>query len=293
MGDPRFCVGPVEPPSGAASAAAARIQENSLPAILVWSVLPRSGSVYTAELLHLHPEVHAFPNEVWEHPFLKNLHHLMRFRDAFFRDYAPNRGRIGENDFLSLFGASFMAYLKSFAPEGIRILLKEPSVDFLAYAPIVFPLEDSVVVLRDGRDVVASTLRTWPETDFGKACHRWERSCRLILKMESSWSEDGTDPLLVRFEDVVRLPEEFVRTACERFELDPNRYPFHRIESLPVLGSSTLSPPGKVTWAPTRKPPGFNPVGHWHSWPPERKDRFKEIAGEMLIEAGYEENHQW
>ena len=41
------------------------------PAIIMHGVIPRSGTVYIGELLRLHPDLHAYPNDIWEIPFLE------------------------------------------------------------------------------------------------------------------------------------------------------------------------------------------------------------------------------
>lgn len=40
-------------------------------AIIIHGVMPRSGTNYIAALLRLHPDLYAFPNDIYEIPLLK------------------------------------------------------------------------------------------------------------------------------------------------------------------------------------------------------------------------------
>jgi hypothetical protein len=71
------------------------------------------------------------------------------------------------------------------------------------------------------------------------------------------------------------------------------QYPFDRIDTLPVQGSSSIQTNGKVDWAPKKKPADFNPVGRWNSWDPTLKNQFKQIAGETLVKVGYADDINW
>jgi protein-tyrosine sulfotransferase len=99
-------------------------------ALILHGILPGSGTVYAGELLRLHPDLHAYPYEVWEFPFLQLTGDLRRIQEGFLRIYEQNIGKVGAQDFLPLFGASVLAYLYEGVPEGQRVLLKVPSVQY-------------------------------------------------------------------------------------------------------------------------------------------------------------------
>lgn len=272
------------------------------PTIVIHGIMPRSGTVYVGELLRRHPDLHAYPNNVWEAPFLQQTDHVLRMQRDFFLTYEQNVGKIGQHDFLPLFGAAFIAYLYSFVPEGKRMLLKVPGVHHLDRFFAAFPHEHLLLLVRDGRDVVHSTRKTWPQITFGMACRRWKRSARMVLACHQRYKSDHSKPStgssgrcywLARFEDAVRDPAAFVRQACQRFGLDDDAYPFGDIDRLPVRGSTTLSQQRPVDWAPVDKPRDFDPIGHWQDWSWWRKWRFKRIAGQELIALGYCEDLDW
>ena len=261
------------------------------PAIIIHGVMKRSGTVYVGDLLGLHPDLYPYPNRVWEIPFLPLTGDILRIQRNFFFDYEQNIGKIGENDFLPLFGSSFIAYLYSFVPEGKRMLLKMPSVQYLNYFFSVFPYENLLVLMRDGRDVASSTVKTWPQIRFSHACQRWDRSARMVLRFHEHYS-GRAGYWMARFEDVVRDPVAFVKETCKRFGLDERKYPYEEIESIPVQGSSSFKEQGKARYF-VPKPKGFNPVGRWQQWSAGKKRTFKRIGGQTLMDLGYCEDLDW
>ena len=261
------------------------------PAIILHGIMKRSGTVYVGDLLGLHPDLCQNPNLIWEVPFLNHTDVLLDFQERFFFDYQYNVDKIGKRDFLPLFGASLIAYLHSFAPAGQRVLVKVPSVEFLNYFYLEFPFEQLLVLVRDGRDVVASTLKTWPQLQFSDVCVRWNRSARMVIEFEKRHAQKK-GYWFARFEDAVRDPAGFVAEACCRFNLDEQKYPYDEIASIPVQGSHQFQKDGRAEyWIP--KPPGFNPVGRWQEWSGMQKAVFKRIAGRSLMELGYCESLDW
>jgi protein-tyrosine sulfotransferase len=262
-------------------------------AIVIHGIMPRSGTVYVGELLRLHPDLTAFPNRIWEAPFLQLSGDVVALQEKFLWAHRHNAGKLNDKDFLPLFGAALITYLHSFMPEGQRMLLKVPGVHYLSDFYHMFPGEHLLVLTRDGRDVAHSTVKTWPQILFSFACRRYRRSAEMVLACHEQYRQRERGYWLARFEDAVRDPERFVRQACARFDLDVDRYPFDRIGTLPLRGSSTVTDEGDVTWHPVDKPRDFNPVGHWENWSAWRKWRFKRIAGQALLALGYCENLNW
>lgn len=260
-------------------------------AIIIHGIMPRSGTVYVGDLLGLHPDLALTPNKVWEIPFLKLTGDILRVQEEFFRSYKNNRGKIGEADFLPLFGGSFIAYLHSFAPEEKRMVLKMPGVQYLNYFFSVFPHESLLVLVRDGRDVVHSTVKTWPGLRFSDVCRRWNRSARMILAAQECYA-GRQGYWMARFEDAVRDPRAFVKEACINLGLDEDKFPYEKIEAIPVQGSSSLIKEGKTRYW-VKKPTGFNPIGRWEQWSTGKKRTFKRIAGPALIDLGYCDSLDW
>ncbi len=265
--------------------------ENKPASIIIHGVMRRSGTNYVGDLLNLHPDLCGFPNQIWEVPFLKTTGNLLDAQNEFLNGYHRNRERIGEGEFLPLFGASFIAYLYSFVPEDKRMLLKVPSVEYIAYFKNVFPFEKAIVLQRDGRDVVASTIRTWPNMNFQDVCYSWKTAQEEIIKfIHDSNSEQIC---FCKFEDAVQDAQKFVKSVFQKLKIDDDRFPYDEIGNLPVKGSSELKVGGKVTWKAQERPKNFNPIGRWTNWNNQQKRTFKNICGETLIKAGYAKDMNW
>ncbi len=267
--------------------------EDRKPAIIIHGVMPRSGTVYVGELLRLHPDLQAYPNDIWEFPFLQLTGTLDAAQEQFFKAYKYNMGKIGEDDFLQIFGASIIAYLYKYLPSDKRLLIKVPDVCYLNYFETVFPNENLLLLMRDGRDVVSSTIRTWPKKKFSDACIRWDLSAKIALKYDDVNGGEKNGFLLARYEDAFKDPVSFVTDACNYMGLDVNRYPFDKMDEIRVIGSSSHKKDGKVTWEGEGKPKDFKTQGRWEDWSEKDKDTFKKIAGESLIKSGYCDNLDW
>jgi hypothetical protein len=262
-------------------------------AMIIHGVMQRSGTVYVGELMRLHPDLYAYPNEIWEIPFLRFIDKIIDFQKDFLQVYPQNRAKIGEHDFLPLFGSAFIDYLYSWVPEGKRMLLKVPNVQYLNYFFSVFPYESLIILLRDGRDVVSSTLKTWPERQFSEVCYQWSESIKMSLGFDAYYRDRSERYLMVKYEDILDNPVDFIKQTCDRFNLDYKKYPFEKIKELPVRGSSSIKQEGKTTWEPVEKPINFKPTARWQEWSTKQKRTFKKIAGQTLIDAGYSNNLDW
>lgn len=263
------------------------------PAILLHGVMPRCGTVYVGELLRLHPDVFAYPHDLWELPLLQTTPQVLACHREFMQGYRHNAGKLPPNDFLAIFGAGMLGYLHTATPPGKRLLVKVPSVQYLTHFYAMFPHEHLLVLMRDGRDVVQSTLETWPALQFTTVCRRWQLAANMVLAFERQVSDRASGCWLARYEDAVTDPESFVRRACRVYDLDERRYPFEKMGSLPVRGSSENKQRGHVDWDSTPRSDSFHPIGRWLRWSRTRKWLFKRIAGRTLVRTGYETDDDW
>lgn len=271
---------------------AKRIRGDSPPTIFLHGIMPRSGTVFVGNLIKLHPDLAAYPGEIWEIPFLCSTGSILDFQDSFFSAYSMNDDKIGRNDFMRMFGAAFIRYLNDF-DSSKRLFMKEPRVRFLNYFFDQFPDENLVLLVRDGRDVVSSTIRSWPEKDFESVCEEWDKAAKICLSFTEHHQDKESQWLLSKFEEILDAPSDFVRQVCTKFSLDQSRYPFDEVDLIPVQGSSMQKKDGQVTWEPIKKDADFNPIGRWSDWTDQQKDRFKLLAGESLITLGYEDSMDW
>ncbi|MCB8978372.1 MAG: sulfotransferase [Ardenticatenaceae bacterium] len=264
------------------------------PAIFIQGIMPRSGTVYIGELLCRHPDLYAYPHHLWELPMLPLTADIRQLQQKFMLGYKMNEGKLQDDDFLPLIGAAMMAHLHAPAPQHQRVLAKMPSVQYLSQFFSMFPHENVLVLVRDGRDVVHSTLRTWTHLNFIQVSLLWNRSAKSVLYAMDHFEKNHCHGYwMTKYEDALQDPVSFAQEACRRFGLDESRYPFEEIDKIRVIGSSKLEEKGKVGWRHIKRPQNFRPVEYWSKWPLVKKSVFKVIAGQSLIDLGYCEDMKW
>ncbi len=264
------------------------------PAIIIHGVLQRSGTNYLGNLLEMHPAVAAYPNHTVEFPFLKFMAGLEDMQRQYRQFHPELLKSMCEGDFLPLLGSATIRYLQSFIPEGQTLLLKMPEVVNIEHFFTAFPKEKLILLMRDGRDVVSSTVRSWPHFDFAEVAQNWNEAANRLLDFREELERSGHPSFLyVRYEHVVSDPRDFVESACRICELPIADYPLERAERAPVIGSSSIKEGGDVKFDPVAKPAGFKSTGRWQEWSDREKELFKRIAGASLARAGYAVDSEW
>ena len=283
-----------ETESEALRAIADRVRgERRAPVIFVHGVLPRSGTNLVANALALHPDVVPFPSELWEFPVLHAASGARALRDEIIAMFPANEGRIEKHALLAYLASAWIADLQAQHPNKL-ILLKSPHVRELSLFPSIFPRDRLVLCLRDGRDVAASSARTFKGGLLGKGglfgksfrqlAIEWSQATEAALDL-SDQQQEGV--ALVRFEDMVEKPKDSVEQIWQELGLSSKGYPYDELARLPVFGSSTNEAVGDDRWTPVAVTKEFAPVGRWRNWPERRKEAFARIAGRTLCRAGY------
>jgi hypothetical protein len=271
---------------------AKKIRGNCKPAIIIYGVTARAGSNYLAQLLGQHARLHLNPRKWLEPRFLGLARDIITAQQRFMKA-SKIESPLAESDFLAFLGASIIAYLYEGVPASKQILLKTVETQNLRLFFQMFPHEKLILLLRDGRDVVESTLLSWPERLFDQACKNWADNATEILDFEKSAKTSNKAYIIVRYEDVFRDPLQQAARILQRFSLNIKEYPSEKAGDVPIYGSSTIRENGKLHWKPVPRFEGFNPVGRWTAWTAEKKEIFKSIAGEVLVLCGYEKNMNW
>jgi hypothetical protein len=115
----------------------------------------------------------------------------------------------------------------------------------------------------------------------------------MMIGFDTYYCDKKSDYLFVKYEEILENPVDFIKKVCDHYGLDFHKFPIDKIEILPVIGSSSISNQGQVTWQATEKPKTFNSTQHWLAWSAEEKQTFKEIAGQTLIDLNYEKHLDW
>jgi hypothetical protein len=280
-------------------AAEARVAELSRAArgpgpapILVLGVMPRSGTNFLRDLLAAHPDVHADPGRLYEYPLLQVAPGAAALMDDFIARFPLNAEVLTRWDALGLLAGAWLGALQREAGAR-RILLKSPHVQNLTLATSVFAGAKIVLCLRDGRDVIDSSLNTFSRRSLSRKTFRqlaqeWRLGTEAILSYDAGGSRACADVVVIRYEEVVEAPEPALRRVFDAVGLDAGRYDFTKVSAMPVRGSSRSRAAEADRWQPEDRNADFRPVQRWASWPPARKARFDRIAGKVSREAGYE-----
>lgn len=165
-------------------------------------------------------------------------------------------------------------------------------------------------IVRDGRDVVASLVAAssswggrWAPADLRAAAAMWREH---VLGARSAAGDDRY--IEVRYDDLLTDgPGQLVRILahcgvsatleeateiCERFTFDRvSTTPTRTYEAVLIGGEAA-----RQARDSTREPDGFFRVGtngSWRTWGRRECWAFDEVAGELLVELGFEESRDW
>ncbi|WP_170426005.1 sulfotransferase family protein [Ruegeria arenilitoris] len=272
---------------------ARRARGNINTPIVVLGVMPRSGTNFVRDLMSKHLDVAADPGRLYEFPLLHAAGDAAAFTRDFLRYFPRNQEVMGKHDILAMLAGAWFRELQA-QDETKHILLKCPHVQDLSLARHIFPDAKIVLCLRDGRDVVESSLKTFSRfsltsKNFRQLADEWRLGTEAIMTFDSvAGANANEDTMIIRYEDVVGNTHENVRKLLTHVGLAEDRYPWDQIDKMPVRGSSQSKVSDDDRWKPEAKTSDFNPVKRWASWSDARKARFDKLAGSALELAGYE-----
>jgi hypothetical protein len=156
----------------------------------------------------------------------------------------------------------------------------------LEYFHRIFPCARLLIIVRDGRAVTESAVKTY-NTSHEQAAREWANAARIIMNFQQKSSAEHKY-LIVRYEDLYLQTEKELRRVFDFLDLDATNYDFAAAQNLPVRGSSSLKAPGKaVHWRPVEKSASFDPMSRWKNWSRAKHERFNWIAGTAMAHFGY------
>ena len=257
--------------------------------IFVLGILHRSGTNFLRDLLCEHPDC-AMVQQIGEDYLLAHADILEDYVDKVSRSWNTEWDREGLlkhrlQECLAQGSISWLASItKEVYPALSRYLVtKTPSVRHLRGASM-FPESKVIVLVRDGRAVVESGIRSfgWP---FEQAVRAWANAAEVIAEER----DRGMPFLLVRYEDLVQDLRAELQRIFEFLGIDSNQYDFKKAENLPVKGSSTFGRTKEdLVWTPTAKNDDFTPLERYAGWSRVRHERFNWLAGAPNAYFGYE-----
>ena len=255
--------------------------------IFILGISQRSGTNFLFDLVRLHPDCGA-PSINWEDFLVHHSDALVRYVNSIFRGWR-RRGTAQEVEDLlyEQLGNGLISVLTS-RIKAKRVVTKTPSVRNLNYFFKIFPRAYLLILVRDGRAVVESRVRTFGES-YETAMRRWTNGADTILRFRQSTDGLHANCLVVRYEDLWNKPEEELRRIFAVVGLDADKYDFNAAINLPVRGSSTFHGNEKkhYHWKPVEKTTDFDPLARANHWSRSTHERFDWIAGEKLASFGY------
>jgi protein-tyrosine sulfotransferase len=267
--------------------------------VFIHGVLPRSGTNYLSRALRCHPDLAASSRGLWEFPHLKKSDPLLSYAASMAR--SPKLPHLEESELLRMIGDAWLTYASEGLPEGCGLVLKEPSVKHLDRFFRFFPRASLLVLMRDGRDIACSSLRTrfaspgsfdWrhPRTyrrrsrsPVAELARRWSEASRTVRAFMDE-AEAGARVRVVRYEELVEDPTGELRRILEFLGLPAERFAWDTLVALDVRGSSFVgNRQGALDWDGSAPPPEvFEPVGRWRAWSKRELRAFASIAGPEL-----------
>lgn len=267
--------------------------------VFIHGITPRSGTNFLARVLECHDDLSKNPHRVWELPHLRNAVPLLDYAAGM--SHSPKMPGLEPETLLPYLGKGLLEYLVEGIPTQCRLVVKEPSVENITQFFAFFPRSNLVILIRDGRDVACSALRTkfaapprlqllHPRTwrlafrhPLNVLAEQWTNSSRTIREFleEIRESEFSERVRVVRYEDVVRDQEGEIERILAFLNLDAERYDWNRLGNLRVRGSSFLANDRELVRTE------FNPIGRWREWSQRQREAYLSIAEEELQHWGY------
>ncbi len=278
----------------------------------------RSGTNYIGAMMATHPDVATVPegNSTSE---VRLVATLSGFVGATEQLRHLSRGLPDEMftwpDIGPAIGDAFVTRLwEAAGPQtATTMFLKDPNADNLSEMVQMMPDARYLVVVRDGRDTVASLLglparRSRPPVRrvlrrLSKASGRdtvtfvrgWAAAARSILRFEASPEclILGTRYERVRYEDLVADPRAAAQRIFQFYGLRVDEEILDAAAAVQVMGSTFLRQEQRAknerpTFEPIARDSSFKPVGRWESWPRRRVLLFDRLAGAELTALGYQ-----
>ncbi len=254
----------------------------------------RSGTTWLCNLLRMHPDaaIPAAPlaREDW---LLHFSHHLRLYSQSIeqrvgTRNHEPEDASGFAARAMAGFGRAMLALAMPADSQASHIVFKTPTLAGIRNAADMFPNGRVVVIVRDGRASVESSMRSWPQffdNNLSLATQRWAEAIRELLQL----MDDMPGRLMtVRYEDLYLDPQRRLRVLLRYCGLDPAAFDPAWLERVPLRGSSVHRPwRGDLSWKGMPVPGDFDPLGRFSHWSAEQHRAFNRIAADCLEAFGY------
>jgi protein-tyrosine sulfotransferase len=263
--------------------------------IFILGMVPRTGTNFLSTLVRVHPDC-AAPAPIWEDHLLHHADSII----SYVQSVSQHWTRAGSVDDLAdqlrhSLGDGLISFL-SLRAGGKRLVTKSPSVRNLDSFFQLFPAARLLLLVRDGRSVVESTVVAF-DWNYDDAIRHWANAARIVLRFDREHGESNTNNrsryLIVRYEELCLNLEREMRRILAFLEMNIDTYDFQKAANLPVLGSCEVRKGGsnEIHWDAVVKTADFSPLHRYDRWSRAVHERFNWIAGAWQTELGYEVTH--
>lgn len=273
----------------------------------ILGIRQRSGTNYLFRLLTEHAECTG-PGPLWEDYFVRHSQNLNNYTDSLYNTWNPTwdvANKIGPKEtLLNYFGDAISRFLKlqlrqDNAEQSTKgqdaskkttpkiLLTKTPSVENLDNFFDLFPNAYLIIIIRDGRAVVESGVRSF-NWNYEDATRKWRDGARSIIDLQGKYKNTNKKFLIIKYEDLFTDEKTELNRAFEYLEIDPTKFDFSSVQDLGITGSSEVKKKADaVHWQVTKKEKKFNPLARFSNWNRKKHDRFNWIAGSYMKKLGY------
>ena len=186
--------------------------------IFIAGISQRSGTNFLYDLLRLHPDCGG-PGTNWEDSSLSRADHLVRYVEIVAGGWRRHGADAGVEDLLyEHLGNGIISVLSS-QVKGKRLITKGPFVRNLNYFFKLFPRAYLLILVRDGRAVVESRVKTFGES-YETAMRYWADAADTILRFNQMARGSQLNYLTVKYEDLCNNLENELRRILAFLGLD-------------------------------------------------------------------------
>ena len=296
---------------------------NQFSFVFLHGIRVRSGTNYLSKLMSYHPDIQLIPpgKTTDEFPLLHTAPYWESAFNHFVQRFNGNKNLFQFDSFAPFLGNAWLLYLiETFNLHPGCVFIKDPHVSHLRQFFKIFPNAKLIILIRDGRDNVASSIKAGMAIrahmkiyergkrllkhlllrDFLLHTREWANAARTISQFDAEFSNTlwSSRYTVVHYENIFKNPEEVGEMLFKFMDLPNDSSPTISLKDIPVIGSSFYSADKvenatKPNWQATQKTSDFQPIGRWKGWGRVRKNLFKMIAGKELISLGYERDMTW
>lgn len=255
--------------------------------LFLYGVSPRCGTNHLNHMISLHPDV-TFPRYLQEDEFASEMSTLVDMADRLDLRWRFNLERqerdatvpTGSDVCEALGKAMTDLYIKqpTYHTNRSFLLLKSPKPFGIEHIHRFFPDACPIVLIRDGKSVVESSLRSFGES-FEYNVDVFNQYAHALRSAVDYWKYHGLKFLCVRYEALVNDRNTTIRQALEACGLDSSKYDFAHHEDDKVMGSCETRKDNRWVWQISEKHENFNPLERSSHWSCGQILHYKEVCG--------------